>query len=219
MLKKVFIRSSSIFVKTLVILVLGLLIIVFLSNLTITLFSYKHTSDHIDELIPHKAALVLGTSSHFRSGAPNEYFHNRIKAAAELYHAGKVEYLILSGDNRTRYYNEPQQMRLELLKYNIPDSIVYLDYAGLRTLDSVIRCREVFGQNSFIVVSQKFHNQRAIFLGRVHGLKVSGYNAKDISSSSQTPIQMREFLARVKVFIDLITRKGPKHLGETIVVG
>ncbi len=205
--------------RLLLYLLLGIFLLIGSVNFIFIFTTQKdHFYDH--SKLPHrKVALVLGTSSLLKSGAPNPYFHNRIKAAAELYHAGIIEYIIVSGDNRTRYYNEPEKMRTELLKLDIPDSIIYLDYAGLRTLDSVVRCNEVFGQDSFIVVSQKFHNQRAIFLGKAHGLQVTGYNAKNIDKQSGFRIQLREYFARVKALIDLMVRKRPTHLGEPIPVG
>lgn len=172
------------------------------------------------EFIPHnKVGLVLGTSHRVRDGGPNPYFFNRMQAAAELYHNNKVDYLIASGDNRTQWYNEPEQMRKELVRLGIPDSVIYLDYAGLRTLDSVIRCSKVFGQDSFTIISQKFHNQRAVYIGRQHGLDVVAYNAQDVKSTSHSKIMIREWFAKVNVFLDQITKKQPKFTGEQIQIG
>lgn len=195
------------------------LLVVVVSNLVIIISSYQSLYDDTADIEPHKTAIVLGTSRFLKSGNPNPYFYYRISAAAELYHAGKVQYFILSGDNRAQNYNEPEQMRREIIRYNVPDSVLYLDYAGLRTLDSMVRSREVFGQDSIIVVSQKFHNQRAIFLARTKNINAIGYNATDLDKRQGIRTHFREVFARVKVFSDLVTRKQPRHLGEKVIIG
>ncbi len=195
------------------------LLVIVASNLVIVFFSSGSVYSNLEDLKPHRTAIVLGTSPRVKSGQPNPYFHYRISAAAQLYHEGKVQYIILSGDNRTRYYNEPEQMRREIIKYNVPDSVLYLDYAGLRTLDSMVRSKAIFGQDSIIVVSQKFHNQRAVFLARINGIKAVGFNATDIDRRTGIRTNVREIFARVKVFYDLLTRKQPRHLGDQIEIG
>lgn len=196
-----------------------LTIITIVSNLIIIQSARGYLYDTMYDLPHQKVAIVLGTSRFLTDGRPNPYFHNRIMSAAELYHEGKISYIILSGDNRAVNYNEPEQMRREMVKLGIPDSVLYLDYAGLRTLDSMVRSKEIFGQDSIIVVSQKFHNQRAIFLGRSRGIHVVGYNAPDISARQGIRTNTREVFARVKAVYDLVTRKQPRHLGEEIIIG
>lgn len=194
-------------------------LVVIACNLVIIFASHDSLYNEVSDVPPHKTAIVLGTSRFLKSGNPNLYFHYRISAAAELYHAGKVQYIILSGDNRAQNYNEPEQMRREIIRYDVPDSVLYLDYAGLRTLDSMVRSKEVFGQDSIIVVSQKFHNQRAVFLGRIRNIKVAGYNATDLDRRQGIRVHVREVFARVKVFFDLLLRKQPRHLGEKVIIG
>lgn len=195
------------------------LLVVVVCNLIIVFASYKSLYYDVSDIEPHKTAIVLGTSRLLKSGNPNPYFHYRISAAAELYHAGKVEYIILSGDNRAQNYNEPEQMRREIIRYEVPDSVLYLDYAGLRTLDSMVRSKEVFGQDSIIVVSQKFHNQRAVFLARTKNIHAIGYNATDLDAHQGIRTHVREVFARVLVFVDLIIRRQPRHLGEKVIIG
>jgi SanA protein len=173
--------------------------------------------DEVDSIPDQKVALVLGASKNLRGGYPNPYFTYRIQAAKELYDAGKVKAFLMSGENSSVHYNEPQDMREALVALGVPDSIIHLDYAGFRTLDSVVRLNKIFGQDSFIVVSQKFHNERAVFLAQYYGLNAYGYNAKDVRLgrvSYKTVI--REKFARVKVFVDLILNKQPKFLGDPI---
>lgn len=174
--------------------------------------------DTVDSVPPQKAALVLG-AARYLGDRQNLYFTYRIQAAKELYEAGKVKVFIVSGDNSRKDYNEARDMRDALVEVGIPDSIIHCDYAGLRTLDSVVRMKEIFGQDSFIVVSQKFHNERAIFLARHYDLTAYGYNAKDVALSRLSyRTKIREVFARVKVFVDIATGKGPKYLGDPIEI-
>lgn len=174
--------------------------------------------DNVDSIPSQHVALVLGAAKNVK-GRPNIYFTNRIQAARELYKAGKVKAFVVSGDNSRDTYNEPEDMRNALVEAGVPDSIIYLDYAGFRTLDSVVRMNEIFGQNSFIVVSQAFHNERAVFLAQYYGLTAYGYNAQDLKlNRSSYRTKIREVFARVKVFVDILTRKEPKFLGEPVTI-
>ncbi len=174
--------------------------------------------DIVDSVPPQKAALVLG-AARYLGDRQNLYFTYRIQAAKELYEAGKVKVFVVSGDNSRKDYNEAHDMRDALVEVGIPDSIIHCDYAGLRTLDSVVRMKEIFGQDSFIVVSQKFHNERAIFLAQHYDLIAYGYNAKDVGLNRFSyRTKIREVFARVKVFVDIVTGKGPKYLGDPIEI-
>lgn len=167
---------------------------------------------------PNNVGLLLGTSSNLKNGAKNDFFFNRIDAAVELYKSGKIKNFIISGDNSKTDYNEPTDMKDELVKNGIPDSLIYLDYAGFRTLDAVVRARDIFGQNSFIVISQKFHNERAVYLARKFGIDVFGYNAKEVQAYKGFKTKLREFFARDKTFLDLFFGVKPKFLGEKIII-
>lgn len=167
-----------------------------------------------------KTALVLGTSQYLKSGSKNPYFTYRIDAAERLFRAGKVRFLILSGDNRVNDYNEPKSMQQALIRRGIPDSCLVLDYAGLRTFDSMVRCREIFGQDSVIVVSQQFHNSRAAFISQRIGLTCFGYNARKVTMQQHLKITVREFFSRIKCVLDLyVLNTKPRHLGEKIKIG
>ena len=151
-------------------------------------------------------------------GKTNPYFKNRIDAAEELFESGKIKYILISGDNRRHNYNEPQAMKDSLVNRGIPKESLVLDFAGLRTLDSMVRSKEIFGQDSVTVISQQFHNERAIYLARHYGIHAIGYNAKDVSAYEGLKTQIRELLARVKVFVDFFVNKQPRHLGEKIEI-
>jgi len=213
------IRKVKFIIKTIIISFLSAITIIVVLNQIINCRSAKYIYNDIAELPENNVALVLGTSRYKRDGSANPYFHNRINAAVKLYENNKVNYILVSGDNRSMYYNEPGFMRLELLNNGINDSVIYLDYAGFRTYDSVIRCHEVFGQSSFTIVSQKFHNQRAVFIAHSKNINAIAFNADDIKLREGFRIRLREIFARIKVYIDIITDKQPKYLGEPVIIG
>jgi SanA protein len=176
--------------------------------------------DELASLPSCKTALVLGTSPHLKDGSKNPYFTYRMDAAEKLFRAGKVRFLILSGDNRVNDYNEPKSMQQALIRRGLPDSCLVLDHAGLRTFDSMVRCHEIFGQDSVIVVSQQFHNTRAAFISRHIGLICFGYNAQKVNLQHQWKISVREFFSRIKCVLDLyVLNTQPRHLGKKIKIG
>lgn len=156
-----------------------------------------------DRLPEHDCALVLGTSRIVQGKYLNKYFLSRIAAAVELYRRGKVRRILVSGDNGRKSYNEPEDMKNELLKNGIPEQDILLDYAGFRTLDSVLRARNLFGYSKYIVVSQQFHCERAVYLARQHGLEVIGYAADEVSPRFRLKRYFREPLARFKAWLDI----------------
>lgn len=162
--------------------------------------------------------LVLGCSP--KIGArPNQYYTKRIQAAAELFKAGKVRALIVSGDNSTHAYDEPSAMKADLEAAGVPGDRIYCDYAGFRTLDSVVRANSIFGQSRYIVISQQFHNERAIFLARRHGLEALGYNAPDVTRHQGAVTRLREYFARVKAVLDVtVLQTRPKFGGPAIAI-
>ena len=180
----------------------------------------EYVYGNTDEIPYNRVGLVLGTNPIGPSGGPNYYFIYRIDAAVRLYEAGKISYILVSGDNHSKEYDEPMCMKNALMERGIPESVIYLDYAGFRTLDSIIRAKEVFGQDSFTIISQKFHNERAVYLARHYGISATGFNAKDVRMAA-TNLKIaiaRESMARVKMYIDILLNKGPKFLGEPITI-
>lgn len=161
--------------------------------------------------------LVLGTSKYAYNRGINPYFLHRMTAAARLYHAEKVKHLVVSGDNHRHGYNEPQQMKDYLIELGVKAEHITMDYAGFRTFDSMIRIKEIFGQKSVTVISQKFHNERAIYLAEKLGIKAVGYNAKTPWQSKR--LRIREYLAKFKAVLDMnVLKTKPKFLGEKIEI-
>jgi len=171
------------------------------------------------EVIPaNKVGLLLGTSKLLKIGKRESFFSNRITAAVELFDAGKIEIIVVNGDNSRKYYNEPQDMKQELIERGIPENKIYLDYAGFRTYDSMYRMRKIFGQRKFTIISQKFHNQKAIYIANSLGLNTIGYNAKNVDAYGGFKTKIRERFAREKVLIDLTTNKKPNFFGEKLLL-
>jgi len=169
--------------------------------------------DDVNDVPRQRAGLVFGCSQKLGK-KDNLYFKYRIQADAELWHAGKVDFLIVSG-LAEKYYNEPVTMRKALVKAGVPFEKIVCDYAGLRTLDSVVRAKKIFGLHEVTFVSQKFQNERAAYIAKAYGMKVYGYNARDVEGYAARKTEDREVLARVKMWLDInITNEQPKHLGE-----
>ncbi len=189
-----------------------LLIIVILTFLGITLLIWanyqvanctKFVYSSTDNIPSERTGLVLGTSKTI-AGRPNIYFTYRIKAAAELYHAGVVKRFILSGDNRSWNYNEPRDMRDALHEAGVPLEAMELDFAGFRTLDSVLRSQNVFDAGPIIVISQKFHCERAIYIARAHNIDAIGYSAQDATVRRYVYRRiLRETGARLQAWLDV----------------
>ncbi|WP_425146679.1 SanA/YdcF family protein [Deinococcus sp.] len=172
----------------------------------------------VADIPARKVALVLGTSpSAF--GRPNLYYTARLDAAAALYRAGKAQDFILSGDNSTPSYDEPGSMKRDLIALGVPAGRLFVDDAGFRTLDSVVRAQKIFGQTQFTVVSQHFHNVRAVYLARRYGLDAIGYDAADVVGASGLRTRMREVLARAGAVLDMtLLNAQPKFLGDPVKI-
>lgn len=168
------------------------------------------------EQIPYrKTGLLLGTSPTLKSKSANPYFTYRIHAAAELYHAGKIKNILISGDNGTADYDEPTEMKKALIKLGVPDSVIFLDFAGFRTIDSIIRSKEIFSRDSITIISQPFHNTRALYIANYYGMHAVAFNATDLSGKAGLRQQIREHGARVKLFFDLyLMDYEPHFLGK-----
>ncbi|WP_410685999.1 vancomycin high temperature exclusion protein [Chryseobacterium sp. R2A-55] len=211
---KVLKKITSLF---LILFVLGIFS-VWLANLTVTKSSAKYVTSDLSKLGNQKVGLVLGTSEKTGRGYPNYYFRYRIDAAEKLYKSGKVQYLIVSGDNSQKDYNEPEDMMNALIARGIPKDKIYQDFAGFRTLDSVLRAESIFGQKSFIIVSQKFHNERAVYLARKNNIQAFGFNATDVREMGGLKTKNREYFARAKVFVDLLFGVDSKFGGERVII-
>jgi len=187
-------------------------------NLEVTKTGKQFSYDSVGAIPHNHCAVVLGTNKFITAGKINLYYSYRIQAAVLLYKSKKIDYIIVSGDNKHRSYNEPVSMYNDLVEAGIPKEHIVLDYAGFRTLDSVVRCYMVFGQHQFTVISQPFHNHRAVYIGRKRGLEVIAFNAGDQNGRPSIKVIVREIGARVLLAYDLIIGTQPHFLGEQIKI-
>ena len=166
-------------------------------------------------LLPdNDVGLVLGTSPFARNGRPNPQFYGRIEAAVQLYQLGKIRKIIVSGANPDSTYNEPRQMWRELTKAGIPSQAITMDFAGVRTFDSVSRAKAVFNLEQMTVITQEYHAYRAVFIAKKLNIRVAGYAATSDSIGVFSRTYLREVFARVKAVLDLyVLSTEPKFLG------
>lgn len=197
----------------------SLIIFFYISN-----YSDPFIYNDVNKILENKVGLLLGTSPVTETGEASLFFINRMNAAKELFDNKKINYILVSGDNKTTSYNEPKYMRNYLLKLNIDDGVIISDYAGRRTLDSVIRSNEIFQQDKITIISQKFHNERAIFIARKNGIDAIAFNADYPYKNNfenifvNTWTFLRELLARNLAIIDFLTNKKPTILGTNIEI-
>jgi SanA protein len=174
------------------------------------------------EVPRNNVGLVLGTGRHTQRGFPNLHFDQRIEAALKLYQSGKVSHLLVSGDNHIKGYDEPTDMRDALAAAGVPTNAITCDYAGFRTLDSVVRANSVFGLTNFTIVTEEFHCPRALWIAQQHGLNAVAFAAPDLQSKRWTlRVKVREAFARVLCWLDLyVLRRQPRFPGpaEPIVL-
>ncbi len=215
-MKLKYLKSISIAIA---IAIFSLFILLVESNYLVKSDAENLTFDKIENVPDNQIGLLLGTSKLLSNGYSNYYFKYRIDATVELFKNNKIKYLIISGDNSREEYDEPTDMKNELIKQGIDSTKIYLDYAGFRTFDSVVRAKEIFGQNSLLIISQKFHNERAIYIAHKLKMKAIGFNAKNVSKYFGIKTVIREYFARVKVIIDFIIGVNPKFLGEKVQIG
>ncbi|WBX75338.1 YdcF family protein [Tenacibaculum ovolyticum] len=193
-------------------------ILILTSNYSVENNAQNKTYSDSSKIKKNKVGLVLGTAKTLKNGRINLYFKYRINATVELYKKNKIDFVLISGDNGNKNYDEPTDFKNELIKKGIPENKIFLDYAGFRTLDSVVRSKEIFGQENITIISQKFHNERAIYLAENNGINAIGFNARDVSGKYGLRVKVREYLARTKVFVDILFRVKPKFLGKKIEI-
>lgn len=207
-------KVLKISVKALIALLILLISIIIGANMWVLRSTDNQIYSDIDQIPETELALVLGTSHRLVNGSPNPYFMERMQLAARLYGEGKVKHILVSGDNATMYYNEPIVMKNALIKLGVPEEVITLDYAGFRTLDSIVRCKKVFDQNDVTIITQSFHSYRALFISDYYNMKSIAMVNED---GPDIPREMifREYLARTLAVFDLyIINREPKFLGK-----
>ena len=205
----------------LIISIIGVFFIILTCHFSVVWNVKEKIYSNVEDIPASEIGLLLGTPPQTRyGGKSNSFFNYRIDAAEALYKAGKIDYLLISGDdNSLNGLNEVQCMKDSLVIRGIPASVIFLDGKGLRTYDSVVRASTLFGLKSFTVISQKFHNERAIYLAEHLNLdieNVQAFNAKSPISNLSILTYLREYLARVKMFMDIFLKDEIEVLDEKI---
>jgi SanA protein len=202
--------------------ILGLAAAFFLlCNLWVLRSSAPYIYSSIEALPENDVGLLLGTSPYSRKGNESVLFQHRIDAAAALYKAGKIRHVLASGANPDETYNEPRKMYYALVEAGVPGEAITLDFAGFRTLDSVVRAAEVFRVPSYTIISQRFHLNRAVFIARHEGIDAVAYAPPETRERQKRRLLVREALARVNTILDVVVlRTRPRFLGapEPIVL-
>lgn len=173
--------------------------------------------DSVSDCSQSQCAIVLG-SAVYSDGTPGEFLKERLDAGIELYQSGKVDKLLFSGDNGQVDYNEVEAMKTYALEAGVAEEDVFLDHAGFSTYESMYRAQKIFDVDSTIVVTQEYHLYRALMIGKILGIDVTGYSANDIDVSGYTARRVREFLATDKDFVQSIFRLKPTYLGDEIPI-
>jgi SanA protein len=199
-----------------------IVVLVAVCNILVISNASGKTFDSVEEVPHYKYGLLLATSPITPTGAHNFYFDNRIKATNELYKAGKIDYIIASGGDYTKTQrigcDEPAAIRDSLVARGIPENRIFLDYEGVRTVNSIVNAKEVYGVDSVLIISQKGHNQRAIYLAEHYELKAIGYNALPSHiRRNRIKNDIRECFARVKMFFDVLIDSKLQSSPEQIV--
>jgi len=162
-------------------------------------------------------ALVLGAGL-WADGSPTPALRDRVTTAVDLYRAGKVKKLLMTGDNRRVDYNEPAAMRTIALQLGVPAEDIVLDYAGRRTYDSCYRAKEIFEVKQVIIVTQRFHLNRSLFLCNAMGIPSVGVVADRRVYQSLPWWELREVLATIAAWWDVNVRHPVPVLGEKLPI-
>ena len=210
-----FLRIS---IRIVVIFIIAAFAAIFICNKIINNYAEDKMYNDVNKIPYNKTGILLGTSKYLQNGYINYYYKYRIDAATELMKAGKIKYIIVSGDNGRHTYNEPDEMRKDLIANGIDSNKIYCDYAGFRTFDSMVRLKEIFSQDSVTIISQPFHNARALYIAKQQGIAAIAFNAKDVNADAGFKTNTREKFARVKLFVDNVINTKPKFLGKKVII-
>ena len=209
-------RKRRIVLFSVLIIAIAAFICIYVCNKIINNAARGKLYSNIHAIPFNKVGLLLGTSKFLSGRQVNPFYAYRIEAAVDLIKAGKIKYVIVSGNNDNIGYNEPASMKADLIQAGIDPSIIFPDNAGFRTFDSMVRLKEIFSQDTVTIISQPFHNARALYIAKKEGITAIGFNARDVNGKEGFWVQVREKLARVKVFIDFLTGNSPKFLGKKV---
>lgn len=185
------------------------------ANILVVSYSSSRCYTDVNEIPYNRVGLVLGTTDTLKNGRANLYFRFRMESAAELYHNGKINRILVSGDNHIKNYDEATAMLNALVALGVPDTAIKCDYAGFSTYDSMIRAKKVWGLDKMTIISQHWHNQRALYIARSAGIDAVAFDANDLKSRKlKLKYTIREWFSRTKALWNIIFNKQPHFLGQ-----
>lgn len=197
----------------------AVVLLVLLGNAWVVNNSEAYVYRNWAQLPENDVGLVFGTSPYTREGAANPHFRGRIDAAVELYKLGKVRHLLVSGSNPDISYNEPRKMWQALTAGGVPPEAISMDFAGLRTFDSMARAQQVFGLSRVTLITQDYHAYRAVFIGKKMHMQPVAYAAPGEESGPAFRPFLREVMARIQAILDIfLLETRPKFLGPPEVL-
>jgi SanA protein len=191
-----------------------LIIVVFFNHYSIHKAAKNLIYSNIENVPHRKTAVLLGMEKKFKNGKTNRFYINRIDATVNLYNAKKIDVIIVSRNQG----NVVEEVRRDLIKRGIPKNKIILDYAGLRTYDSMYRIYKVYGQKEFIVIAQHKQNERAIYIAKKNGLNAIAFNAGEYSGYNSFRLNMIEKIERTRLFFEFLVNKKPKYSGEKVTI-
>jgi SanA protein len=196
------------------------LLIITTGNIWINRSTKSKLYSDITTLPYNKVGLIPGCNQYVADGVLNTYYTQRIEAGAKLFRQGKIDYILVSGDNAHASYDEPRAMKKSLIESGVPKDRIYSDYAGFRTLDTIVRAREVFQLKEVTLISQSFQNRRGVFIGEKRDIDIVAFNVEPLGIETNYKTRIREVFAKMKMLLDLyILDKEPKFLGDEIIIG
>ncbi len=200
-------------------LIFGIVVIllIFLININIVLNSKKHIYSDINKVPEMQTGLVLGAYV-YPNGVMSDMLKDRATTTLELYNAGKIKKILISGDHGTKIYDEVNVLKKYFLENNVRSEDIFLDHAGFDTYDSLYRAKEIFQVDSLIIITQNFHLPRAVYIGNKLDIKTIGFIADKHQYIAVELNYLREYIARIKAWINITLRSSPKYLGEVIPI-
>ena len=211
--KRPFLLKHKVITGTIVFFTL-FLIVVFFNSYSIEKAAKNLIYSKIENVPHRKTAVLLGMQKKFKNGKINRFYINRIDATVNLYNANKIDVIIVSRNQG----NVVEEVKKDLIKRGIPKNKIILDYAGLRTYDSMYRMYKVYGQKEFIIIAQHKQNERAIYIAKKNGLNAIAFNAGEYSGYNSFRLNMIEKIERTRLFFEFLVKKKPRYSGEKVTI-
>ena len=210
-------KKIKLLIKPLLVLATSILILLIIANVVVFYQSKNYIYSEVSEVPTCYTAIVLGAKVN-ANGVPSDYLQDRLDLAVELYRDNKITRFLLSGDHGQTSYDEVNNMKAYLLDQGINSADIFLDHAGFDTYNTMVRASKIFQVKDAIIVTQEFHLPRAVFIARSKGIEAYGIKADKREYRAMKTLKIREALAKVKAFAEVVINKNPRYLGNQIPI-